>query len=105
VRCSQGGRVCIAVPGSDANQPRGILLASDGGVSYIEPAAAVAANNELAAARGEVPRCCALFGLLSDLLSDPLSDLLSDSMAAVPQCVGMQLLPFADEFSTSGDDS
>lgn len=49
----QGGRVCIAVPGSDANQPRGILLASDGGVSYIEPAAAVAANNELAAARGE----------------------------------------------------
>lgn len=50
----QGGRVCIAVPGNDANPLRGILLASDGGVSYIEPAAAVSANNDLAAARGEV---------------------------------------------------
>lgn len=76
----QGGRVCIAVPGNDANPPRGILLASDAGVSYIEPAAAMDANNELAAARGEVAAAeeAVLWNVTSQVIeaSDSLSQLL-----------------------------
>ncbi len=48
--------MCVAVPAGDGNAPRGILLGGGPGVQYIEPPAAVAGNNDLAAARGEVGR-------------------------------------------------
>lgn len=50
----QGGRVCVAVPASNGDAPKGILLGGSAGVLYIEPPAAVGPNNDLAAARGEV---------------------------------------------------
>ncbi len=50
----QGGRLCIAVPVSADGPPKGILLGSSAGTLYVEPPAAVALNNDLAAARGEV---------------------------------------------------
>lgn len=51
-----GGRMCIAVPASPDGPPRGILLGSGPGGStwYVEPAAAVPLNNELAGAKGEL---------------------------------------------------
>lgn len=52
-----GGRVCVAVPAAKGSPPRGILLGGSAGLSYVEPASAVPANNDLAAARGEVGRC------------------------------------------------
>ena len=50
----QGGRLCIAVPVSADGPPKGILLGSSAGTLYVEPPAAVALNNDLGAARGEV---------------------------------------------------
>ena len=48
------GRLCLAVGPGDAPPKGAVLLATgSGGVCYFEPPAAVAANNALAAARGE----------------------------------------------------
>lgn len=73
---AQGGRLCLAVPSSDA-QPKGILLggSSAAGVAYVEPQAAVPLNNELAAARGEAYAAVEsvlwkLTGLIADAVDD-----------------------------------
>ena len=73
---AQGGRLCLAVPSSDA-QPKGILLGGSNaaGVVYVEPQAAVPLNNELAAARGEAYAAVEsvlwkLTGLIADAVDD-----------------------------------
>ena len=53
------------MPASGGNPPRGILLGGTAGVQYIEPAAAVPANNELTAARGEVGNVSSWLGNLA----------------------------------------
>ncbi|KAG2444932.1 hypothetical protein HXX76_001668 [Chlamydomonas incerta] len=51
----KGGRVCVALPGGTKLPAGGVLLGSapGGSLVYVEPAAAVAMNNELGAARAE----------------------------------------------------
>ena len=73
---AQGGRLCLAVPSSDA-QPKGIVLggSSAAGVLYVEPQAAVPLNNDLAAARGEAYAAVEsvlwkLTGLIADAVDD-----------------------------------
>ena len=46
--------MCVAVPASGGSPPRGTLLGRTAGVQYVEPAAAVPADNVLAAACGKV---------------------------------------------------
>ena len=72
----QSGRLCVAVPSSEA-QPKGIVLggSSSAGVLYIEPQAAVPLNNDLAAARGEAYAAVEnvlwkLTGLIADTIED-----------------------------------
>ncbi|CAK0787588.1 hypothetical protein CVIRNUC_010810 [Coccomyxa viridis] len=72
----QSGRLCIAVPSSEA-QPKGMVLggSSSAGVLYVEPQAAVPLNNDLAAARGEAYAAVesvlwALTGLIADAEDD-----------------------------------
>eukprot|EP00198_Chlamydomonas_reinhardtii_P000810 XP_001690145.1 predicted protein [Chlamydomonas reinhardtii] len=51
----RGGRMCVALPGGTKAPSGGVLLGSapGGSLVYVEPAAAVAMNNELGAARAE----------------------------------------------------
>ena len=72
----QSGRLCIAVPSSEA-QPKGMVLggSSAAGVLYVEPQAAVPLNNDLAAARGEAYAAVesvlwSLTGLIADAEDD-----------------------------------
>ena len=72
----QSGRLCIAVPSSEA-QPKGMVLggSSSAGVLYVEPQAAVPLNNDLAAARGEAYAAVesvlwSLTGLIADAEDD-----------------------------------
>ena len=74
--CLQSGRLCLAVPSSEA-QPKGIVLggSSSAGVLYVEPQAAVPLNNDLAAARGEAYAAVEnvlwkLTGLIADTIED-----------------------------------
>ena len=72
----QSGRLCIAVPSSEA-QPKGMVLggSSVAGVLYVEPQAAIPLNNDLAAARGEAYAAVesvlwSLTGLIADAEDD-----------------------------------
>ena len=72
----QSGRLCVAVPSSEA-QPKGLVLggSSAAGVLYVEPQAAVPLNNELAAACGEAYAAVEnvlwrLTGLIADAVED-----------------------------------
>lgn len=72
----QGGRMCVVVPVSADAPPKGILLGSSAGCLYVEPPAAVALNNDLAAARGEAATAAeaVLWRLTGDVI-DAVSDL------------------------------
>lgn len=92
-RCArlQGNRLCLAVPGGET-PPRGVLLgkSTGGGIQYVEPAAAVSLNNELAAARGEAFAAEeAVLWRLTGLVMD-----VTDSLQHILNVVWLHLVPW-----------